>query len=40
MDSHKPHLEDNEQTRRIRSLENKLDKAMMLSQLRKRMKLL
>lgn len=29
LDSHKPHLEDNDRTRRIRSLENKLDKAMI-----------
>lgn len=29
LDSQRPHMEDNEYTRRIRSLENKLDKAMI-----------
>lgn len=29
MDSQKPHLEDNEYTRQVRALENKLDKAMI-----------
>lgn len=29
LDSKRPHMEDNEYTRRIRSLENKLDKAMI-----------
>eukprot|EP01033_Poteriospumella_lacustris_P008056 gene8057-5800_t len=29
LDSQKPHMEDNEYTRRIRALENKLDKAMI-----------
>jgi coiled-coil domain-containing protein 151 len=29
LDSHRPHMEDNEYTRRIRALENKLDKAMI-----------
>lgn len=29
LDSQRPHMEDNEFTRRIRSLENKLDKAMI-----------
>jgi hypothetical protein len=29
LDSQKPHIEDNEYTRRIRALENKLDKAMI-----------
>jgi hypothetical protein len=29
LDSQRPHMEDNEYTRRIRALENKLDKAMI-----------
>ena len=29
LDSQRPHMEDNDYTRRIRALENKLDKAMI-----------